>query len=116
MPLIKTVVSVECGKEKKDALALELSKICADGIGKPESYVASLVEDDASVAFGGSLSPAAFVEVRSIGGLNGGVNAGLSKSICSKLKETLGIPEDKVYINFTDVPANSWGWNGGTFG
>lgn len=116
MPLIKTTVSCKCDDEKKGCLALALSKICADGIGKPESYVASLVEDDAAFAFGGSKSDAALVEVRSIGGLNGDVNTGLSKSICDKIEDELGIPGDRVYINFTDVPAASWGWNGGTFG
>jgi phenylpyruvate tautomerase PptA (4-oxalocrotonate tautomerase family) len=54
--------------------------------------------------------------VRSIGGLNGAVNAALSKSICDKLSEELGISGDRVYINFIDVSADSWGWNGGTFG
>ena len=101
MPLIKTIVSGECGKDKKESLALALSKICAEGIGKPESYVASLVEDDAAFAFGGGKADAALVEVRSIGGLNGAVNAALSKSICDKLTEELGIPGDRIYINFT---------------
>ena len=114
--MIKTIVSGKCDKEKKESLALSLSRICAEGIGKPESYVASLVEDDAAFAFGGGKSDAALVEVRSIGGLNGGVNSALSKSICDKLTEELGISGDRIYINFTDVPADSWGWNGGTFG
>ena len=115
MPLIKTMVSVKCDQEKKENLALALSKICADGLGKPESYVASLIEDDAVFAFGGAKSGAALVEVRSIGGLNGAVNAALSKCICDQLETALGIPGDKVYINFVDVQASDWGCNGKTF-
>ncbi|NOY75101.1 MAG: hypothetical protein GXP32_04835 [Kiritimatiellaeota bacterium] len=116
MPLIKTVVSVDCEKDKKEHLALALSKVCADGIGKPESYVASIVEDNAVFAFGGAKSDAVFVEVRSIGGLNGEVNAVLSEAICGTIQEELGIPGDRVYINFIDIAASDWGWNGGTFG
>ncbi|MGA2180101.1 MAG: phenylpyruvate tautomerase MIF-related protein [Verrucomicrobiota bacterium] len=26
------------------------------------------------------------------------------------------MPPDRIYLNFTDVPAANWGWNGNTFG
>jgi phenylpyruvate tautomerase PptA (4-oxalocrotonate tautomerase family) len=26
------------------------------------------------------------------------------------------VPPDRIYLNFTDVPAGNWGWNGDTFG
>jgi hypothetical protein len=32
------------------------------------------------------------------------------------LNDSLGIPPDRVYLNFTDVGAGHWGWNGSTFG
>lgn len=116
MPLIKMQTSIKCSDEQKSELAKALSSICASGIGKPESYVASLVEDDATFAFGGEVQGAAFVEVKSIGGLNGSVNGALSASICEYLESTLGISGDLIYINFTDVPASHWGCNGSTFG
>jgi phenylpyruvate tautomerase PptA (4-oxalocrotonate tautomerase family) len=28
----------------------------------------------------------------------------------------MGIPIDKIYISFEDVPASMWAWNGRTFG
>jgi phenylpyruvate tautomerase PptA (4-oxalocrotonate tautomerase family) len=116
MPLIKTMVAGKCDQDKKERLALTLSKICAEGLSNTESYVASLIEDDAVFAIGGAKSDAALVEVRSIGGLNGTVNSTLSKSICDALDAELGIAGDKVYINFIDVSASDWGWNGSTFG
>ena len=30
--------------------------------------------------------------------------------------EKMGIPKDKIYISFEDVPASMWAWNGKTFG
>lgn len=116
MPLIKLQMSEQVSPETKEELCCCLSKICADCIGKPESYVASVVEDDAIIAFGGDISKAAFVEVKSIGGLGGGVNRELSAAICDCLESKIGIPGKRVYINFTDVPASSWGTNGSTFG
>jgi len=32
------------------------------------------------------------------------------------LKDSLGIANDRVYLNFTDVEAENWVWNGSTFG
>lgn len=116
MPLIKLQTSVKCSDEQKGKIATQLSAVCAEKIGKPETYVASVVEDDAVIAFGGSVADAAFVEVKSIGGLNGAVNNALSAAVCSCLESELGIPGNRVYINFTDVNASDWGWNGNTFG
>ena len=32
-----------------------------------------------------------------------------------QLADALGIPIDRVFLNFADVPSNLWGWNGDTF-
>jgi phenylpyruvate tautomerase len=64
----------------------------------------------------GNPGDAAFVDVRSIGGLTGDVNRTLSQRICKLLNDSLGVPENRVYLNFTDVQASNWGWNGSTFG
>jgi len=116
MPLIKLQTSVEFSREKKEEVTLELSRICAEGIGKPEDYVASVIEDDAVIAFGGELCPAAYVEVKSIGGLNSQVNNRLSAMICESMTKLLKIPGNHVYINFTDISAVNWGCNSSTFG
>jgi phenylpyruvate tautomerase len=59
---------------------------------------------------------AAFVDIRSIGGLSDDVNRKLSQQVCQLLHDSLGVPSDRVYLNFTDVGAGNWGWNGSTFG
>ena len=70
----------------------------------------------ASISLAGKAGPAAFVDVRAIGGLTPAANKKLSESICAVLKKEVGIPPDRVYATFTDVAASSWGFNGGTFG
>jgi phenylpyruvate tautomerase PptA (4-oxalocrotonate tautomerase family) len=56
------------------------------------------------------------VDLRSIGGLDDDVNRQLSQKVCRLLNETLGVPQNRIYLNFTDVPASHWGWKGVTFG
>jgi len=116
MPLIKVQMSVKCDDGRKKEICLALSKICAEGIGKPESYVASILEDDAVISFGGEITEGAFVVVKSIGGLHADVNRKLSELICDCLTNLAGIPGDRIYINFLEVPGTSWGWNSSIFG
>ena len=40
----------------------------------------------------------------------------MAKQISDFVNEKMGIPIDKIYISFEDVPASMWAWNGGTFG
>jgi phenylpyruvate tautomerase len=84
-------------------------------IGKPETYV-MVSASKADLMMSGSEGDAAFVEVKSIGGLTHDVNEKLSAKICDLLEAKLEIPPNRVYLNFIDVPASHWGWNGSLFG
>ena len=115
MPLLKLETTVALAESKKQALLASLSKIVAATIGKPEQYV-MVVISPAAIFMSGKPGDATFVDVRSIGGLSDDVNRQLSQKIGSLLKETLGVPAERIYLNFSDVPAGNWGWNGDTFG
>jgi phenylpyruvate tautomerase PptA (4-oxalocrotonate tautomerase family) len=115
MPLLKLETTVALSDEKKQALLASLSKLVAGTIGKPEQYV-MVVVSPAAILMSGKPGNAAFVDIRSIGGLSDDVNRQLSQKICKLLKESLGVPPDRVYLNFTDVRPGNWGWNGDTFG
>jgi len=115
MPLLKLETTAALADDRKKALIASLSKIVAGATGKPEQYVMVTISP-AAILMSGRPGDAAFVDVRSIGGLNGNVNGQLTQKICALLKESLGVASDRVYLNFTDVPAGNWGWNGDTFG
>jgi phenylpyruvate tautomerase len=115
MPLLKLETTVALADDKKKALLAALSKIVAGTIGKPEQYVMVTVSP-AAILMSGKPGDAAFVDIRSIGGLYDNVNRQLAQKVCAALKESLGVPPDRVYLNFTDVSAGNWGWNGETFG
>jgi phenylpyruvate tautomerase PptA (4-oxalocrotonate tautomerase family) len=115
MPLLKLETSVVLSEEKRAALMASLSKTVTAITGKPEQYV-MVSTTQAAILMAGKSGGAAFVDIRGIGGLTGDVNRTLSREVCRLLKETLGIPTERIYLNFTDVEASRWGWNGSTFG
>ena len=115
MPLSKLDTTVALSEEKRKTLLASLSKIIAETIGKPEQYVMVAV-GQAAMLMSGDPGDAAFVDIRSIGGLSRDVNRKLSQKTCFLLNEVLGISQNRIYLNFTDVEATNWGWNGSTFG
>jgi len=44
------------------------------------------------------------------------VNRQLSRKICALLVPSLQVPQNRIYLNFGEVEAGSWGWNATTFG
>jgi phenylpyruvate tautomerase len=115
MPLLKLETTVALADDKQQALLASLSKIVAGTIGKPEQYV-MIVASPAAILMSGRPGAAAFVDIRSIGDLSDDVNRQLAQKVGSLLQESLGVPPDRIYLNFTDVAAGNWGWNNDTFG
>lgn len=115
MPLLKLQTSVQVPEPKREALLSSLSKTVARVMGKPEGYMMATL-DCGAICMGGKTQPAAFADVRGIGGFNPKVNAQLSKEVGDILRKELSIDPKCIYMTFTDVAAQNWGWNGGTFG
>ncbi len=40
----------------------------------------------------------------------------MSQEFCQEINQSLGVPENRIYIEFADAKATMWGWNGSTFG
>ena len=115
MPLLTLQPSVRLSNQQRHDLLAPLSKVIAECIGKPERYVMVTVGEQVMM-MAGSDQPAAFADIRSIGGLNREVNRKLSEGVCRVLQDQLGISPDRVYLGFTSVSAENWGWDSGTFG
>jgi phenylpyruvate tautomerase PptA (4-oxalocrotonate tautomerase family) len=113
MPFIR--LTTTAAPEKLQALLPTLSKIAAQAIGKPEQYVMAAAHTQAML-MSGKPGPAALVEVRSIGGLGPDVNQQIARKVCDLLEQALAIPPERVFLNFTDVAPENWGWRGETFG
>ena len=115
MPLLKLETTVGLAEDKRQALLAALSKTLAEVTGKPEQYV-MVTASQVAMQMAGKLGDAAFVDIRGIGGLSGDVNRQLSQKLCRLLNESLGVPANRIYLNFTELEASNWGWQGNTFG
>jgi phenylpyruvate tautomerase PptA (4-oxalocrotonate tautomerase family) len=117
MPLIQLDTSCDLsGSEKKQALAKTLSRLAAEGIGKPEQYVMACVNDNVAMTMSGDAGPAALVTIKSIGGLSKSVNQTVAAQVSQTLQQELAIPPSRVYLTFEELAATHWAWNGKTFG
>jgi len=99
--------------ENREEVMSGLSSLISRELGKPEKYIMVSL-DKKALFFAGSETPAAFVEVKSIG-FPGDDLSGVSAALCSFLEEKTGIPSEHIYIVFEDVPRSRWGWDGSTF-
>jgi phenylpyruvate tautomerase len=114
MPLLKIQTNTKVSSDQRDAFLKSASRAVAQQLGKPESYMMVTLETEQAMLFAGTSEPAAFMDLKAIG-LPANKTAQLSASLCDLAKTGLGIPAERVYVNFTDVPPNLWGWNGETF-
>jgi phenylpyruvate tautomerase len=115
MPLIHVQTS-NAAVPEAEALLKDLSAELATLLGKPERYVMTLLHTGVPMTFGGDTAPCCYVEVKSIGGLDGARAKAISAALCPRLASRLGVSPDRIYIGFEDVPGRLWGWDGSTFG
>lgn len=72
------------------------------------------ITDKANVIFGGSDAPTALGCMYSIGSISQTSNGGITSDV-TDLLEPFGVTEDRIYINFFDVPRANVGWSRRTF-
>lgn len=99
--------------EQQDWLA-EATAFVAQLTGKSESYVMIQLQMGASISFAGSTDPCAFVELKSIG-LDETKTSKFARELCAFLEDSLKIPAERTFIEYTNAPRHMWGWNRKTF-
>ena len=110
MPYINVSTSAKIEDKKK--LLEEISILVSSLTNKSKRFVMAKLDDNSEMYFDDA-SPCCFLEIKSIGSLN---PSEMAKPISSFVYEKIGIPIDKIYISFEDVPASMWAWNGRPFG
>ncbi|MEB3882793.1 phenylpyruvate tautomerase MIF-related protein [Lyngbya sp. CCY1209] len=117
MPLIKVKTSIpQPEKSDVESLLKDLSASLAKHLSKPESYVMTAFEPDVPMTFGGTTDPVCYMEIKSIGNITPQTTKAMSKDFCEKVGAALGVPANRIYIEFADAERSMWGWNGSTFG
>ena len=110
MPYINVSTSAKVDDKKK--LLEEISILISSLTNKSKRFVMAKLDDKCEIYFDNQ-GPSCFLEIKSIGSLN---PSEMAKPISNFVYEKMGIPLDKIYISFEDVPASLWAWNGRTFG
>ncbi len=116
MPLIKVQTSIASPpKAEADALLQTLSASLASHLSKPEAYVMTALEPNVAMTFGGTTDPTCYVEIKSVGTMAAAQTKAMSQDFCEKISASLGVPANRIYIEFADAKGYLWGWNGSTF-
>ena len=110
MPYINVSTSAKIEDKKK--LLEEISIFVSSLTNKSKKFVMAKLDDNSEMYFNDE-SPCCLLEIRSIGSIN---PKEMAKPLSNFVYEKIGIPIDKIYIYFEDVPASMWAWNGRTFG
>ncbi len=113
MPYLSLTLSNELFENTRDRLLHVASALVAETLRKSESAVCVSIQH-APMLFAGGSGPSAFLELRSVGGLNANTNTVLSRKLCELLEREADIPPDRVFLNFVEVDRADWGWNAKT--
>jgi phenylpyruvate tautomerase PptA (4-oxalocrotonate tautomerase family) len=109
---VRTNLSPEAGV-REDFLE-QASRRVAELLGKSEQYVMVNLKTGQEMRFGGIDAPLAYLELKSIG-LPEERTGDISADLCALVSGTLGVPVERIYIEFSNAERHLWGWNGGTF-
>jgi len=111
MPLLS--ISTSSKINEKDLFLRNCSQLVSKLTKKSEQYVMVRLFDETPMYFDEDYSPSCFIELKSIGSLSPQI---MSKEISLFISNQIGIPINRIYINFEDIEASNWAWNGKTFG
>ena len=114
MPCLMIKTNLDLEKTTILALLNHASRVVAQTVGKPESYVMVNVCANEHMIFGSTTSPTVYMEMKSVGLTKEQIPA-LSQALTSMVESRLKVPSNRVYIEFGSVPGYMWGYNGSTF-
>jgi phenylpyruvate tautomerase PptA (4-oxalocrotonate tautomerase family) len=114
MPYISIQTNRPLDLLAQNDLLSRVSRSTAEILEKPESYVMVAIMPATAMMFAGSDAPTAFVTLKSLG-LPEDQTVNLSRSLCQLVSATLGIQNDRIYIEFASPARHLWGWNESTF-
>lgn len=112
MPLLE--ITTNTTVDDSQTIAEQASKLTAELLGKPESYVMVKLQTQQNLIFAGNSEPAAHVTLKSLG-LPEDNTADFSASICAFISSELNIDSARIYIEFANPERHMWGWDKRTF-
>lgn len=114
MPLVNVYTSA-APPAAPQAFLLRLSVTLSRELGKPEAYVMTCLMPRVAMTFAGTDQPSCYAEIKNIGHFSAEVTARLSRLVSDLLSEGLGVPPNRIYLEFQDAKPELWGFDGETF-
>ena len=114
MPTLIIKTNADLDSADRAALLRAASESVADMLGKPERYVMVLLEPTPDMCFGADTAPSAYLELKSLG-LPEDRTADFSASLCRLMQQQLGVPPERIYIEFASPARHLFGFDGKTF-
>ncbi|GLT66124.1 hypothetical protein SLA2020_385110 [Shorea laevis] len=106
MPCLNLSTNVNLDGVDTVSIMSEVTSTVAKIMGKPESYVMVLLKGSVPISYGGTVEPAAYGELASVGGLNPDANRKLSAGIAAILESKLSIAKSRFFLKFNDSKAS----------
>ncbi|MGE5788411.1 MAG: phenylpyruvate tautomerase MIF-related protein [Myxococcales bacterium] len=86
----------------------------AELLSQPEAYVMTLFDRVVDMTMAGTDKPSCLVAIRSVVKLTCEQTRAMTAAFCPLLEEYLGVPPNRVFLNFTDFSGAMWGCNNAT--
>ncbi len=108
---IETNKKIEISETEK--ISKKASRFLAEMMSKPEQVIMVAIKPGTPLIFGGTGEPCAFVRIKALG-LDKGRCPEYSGKVCGFLEREIGVPGNRVFIEFTDIDGKCFGYNGNT--
>jgi phenylpyruvate tautomerase len=82
-------------------------------MGKPEHVIMVTIKTGMPYLFGGTDEPTAYVQIKAVALVKDKCPE-YSKQVCDFLEDEIGVPADRVFIEFIDIDPKIFGFNGST--
>jgi phenylpyruvate tautomerase len=115
MPLMTIRSVAAIGDTAVSSMLSACSARLAELLAQPEAYVMTLFDRPTSMTMAGTDDPCCLVEIRSVVKLSSEQTQAMAQALCPLLAEHLGVPPNRIFLNFTDFPRAMWGFDGSTF-
>lgn len=115
MPLIQIFTSTALDTGGPDALLSDLSGALAKHFDKPEEWVMTCLVPGLPMTFGGTPGQTCFAVVKNVGKMTPEKTRDLSADLSARPSRGLGVPKDRIYVEFSDAVGYLWGHDGDTF-
>ena len=112
MPAVHIKTNVAYTEEQKTKVLKEITRVMVDVAHKNEEAVmATLLKVDGTM--GNTDEPFAFLDIRSMNGLEHKMNNDVCVEMTKIMEDVLGVNPLRQYLVFTRVPETCWGLMGG---